>query len=560
MNEADKVDQQERLGFLRSALERDPSRPDLHLELGKALGESGDGDSAICCFQTALALNPGDAEIHLQLGLALKIKGDLEAGMQHLRSSLDLNAVQPEAWYKLGNCLLESGEPQAAASCYQTALSFKPHYPEALINLGNAMAAIGDLQGAIEAYQWSFSGGIQFPEAHNNLGNCLLKLGKTAEALASYREALTLRPDFAEAHNNLAGAHRRLGDLQAAAEAHRLALQLRPHSHEFRFAQAVTQLLAGDYANGLEHYESRFSRQIKPFKPDASPPAPLLAGEILACEQHILVVSEQGIGDTLQFIRYLKTLKDHGLDISFFTHSILHPLIEASGISTSLLTTAEANSFSEGAWVPLLSLPRLLKIRPDRPLITEPYLFTTEAAAARWKQILGADLQHEHRSEQRCLVGIHWQGNPEAEQSELRGRSLPLEAFSPLASERSCTFLSLQKGFGSEQLDGCSFRDRFVTCQQRVNETWDFVETAAMIANCDLIITSDTAVAHLAGGMGKRTWLLLHHVPDWRWGLEGEDTFWYPSMRLFRQREAGNWAELMQRVALELGRHPISRP
>jgi hypothetical protein len=201
-----------------------------------------------------------------------------------------------------------------------------------------------------------------------------------------------------------------------------------------------------------------------------------------------------------------------------------------------------------------------LQIRPDRPLITEPYLFTTEAAAARWKQILGADLPHEHRSEQGCLVGIHWQGNPVAEQAELRGRSLPLEAFSPLAAERACTFLSLQKGFGSEQLDGCSFRDRFDTCQLQVNETWDFVETAAIIAHCDLIITSDSAVAHLAGGMGKRTWLLLHQVPDWRWGLDGERTFWYPSMRLFRQREAGNWSELMQRVAAALGEHLTSRP
>jgi len=109
--------------------------------------------------------------------------------------------------------------------------------------------------------------------------------------------------------------------------------------------------------------------------------------------------------------------------------------------------------------------------------------------------------------------------------------------------------LSLQKGFGSEQLDTCSFKDRFVSCQDQINKTWDFLETAAIIANCDLVITSDTAVAHLAGGMGKTTWLLLKKVPEWRWGLEGDTTFWYPSMRLFRQRERGNWDEVMQRVA-----------
>jgi tetratricopeptide (TPR) repeat protein len=559
MPEATTTDQHECIRVLRSALERDPLRPDLHLGLGKALSECGDGDAAIFCFQTALALNPEDAEIHFQLGLALKVKGDLEAGMHHLRSSLNLNPAQPEAWYKLGNCLLESSEHESAASCYQTALSLRPDYPEALINLGNALAATGDLQAAVEAYQQSFSSGIQFPQAHNNLGNCLLKLGKTAEAIASYRDALTLRPDFAEAHNNLAGAHRKRGHLEEAAACHRLALQLRPDSDEFRFAQAITQLLAGDYGAGLELYESRFRRQIKPAKPDASPLTPPLTGEILAYKQHILVVSEQGIGDTLQFVRYLKVLENQGLNISFCTHSILHPLIEASGISNSLLSPAEASAFREGVWLPLLSLPRLLKIRPDRPLITEPYLSTTEAAATRWQQTLSADLQHAHRSEPRHLVGVHWQGNPEAEQAELKGRSLPLETFSALAAESCCTFLSLQKGFGSEQLDGCSFRDRFIGCQQQVNETWDFVQTAAIIACCDLIITSDSAVAHLAGGMGKTTWLLLQQVPDWRWGLEGEHTFWYPSTRLFRQREAGNWAEVMQRVATALGKHPFTR-
>ena len=127
--------------------------------------------------------------------------------------------------------------------------------------------------------------------------------------------------------------------------------------------------------------------------------------------------------------------------------------------------------------------------------------------------------------------------------------------FAPITSSRHISFLSLQKGFGSEQLETCSFKDRFVSCQDQVNETWNFLETAAIIANCDLVITSDTSVAHLAGGMGKTTWLLLKKVPEWRWGLGGDTTFWYPSMRLFRQRERGNWDEVMERVAQALQEH-----
>ena len=153
---------------------------------------------------------------------------------------------------------------------------------------------------------------------------------------------------------------------------------------------------------------------------------------------------------------------------------------------------------------------------------------------------------------QRPIIGINWQGNPDAETTFLKGRSLPLESFVTIIEKTTVTLLSLQKGFGSEQLAECSFCHRFVRRQEEINQTWDFVETAAIIANCDLVITSDTVVAHLAAGMGYPTWLLLSKVPDWRWGMEGDTSFWYPSMRLFRQRERGNWSEVMERVATAL--------
>ena len=150
------------------------------------------------------------------------------------------------------------------------------------------------------------------------------------------------------------------------------------------------------------------------------------------------------------------------------------------------------------------------------------------------------------------IVAINWQGNPSTETNQLRGRSLPLETFSTLASCENVSFLSLQKGFGSEQLESCSYRDKFISCQDQISESWDFLDTGAIIANCNLVVTSDTADAHLAGGMGKETWLLLQYVPDWRWGMEGDTSFWYPSMRIFRQKESGNWSEVLNQVAKEL--------
>ena len=206
----------------------------------------------------------------------------------------------------------------------------------------------------------------------------------------------------------------------------------------------------------------------------------------------------------------------------------------------------QANQFTTGKWLPLLSLPGYLQVRPDHPIVDTPYIKVPEQQVDQWQQKLAA--------EQRPIIGINWSGNswsaPLAKKEDWR--SLPLEAFAPIVEKTNVTLLSLQKGLGSEQLADSSLRHRFVGCQEDVHQTWDFVETAAIIANCDLIVTSDTAVAHLAAGMGHPTWLLLVAVPEWRWGVEGESSFWYPSMWLFRQREQGNWAEVMERVATAL--------
>ena len=305
--------------------------------------------------------------------------------------------------------------------------------------------------------------------------------------------------------------------------------------------------MSGDYASGWQRYEYRFQSKNAKEVLNAHPSCEQWNGEALTQGEKLLLVSEQGLGDTLQFMRYATALRNQGLSVSVCAPRKLHTLIQTSGIDPSPLTPKQANAFTEGHWIPLLSVPRLLEVSPSNPIITEPYIKTTAEMTAKWAEILSA--------EQLPIVGINWQGNPKTEKTGLRGRSLALETFAPITGSSQITFLSLQKGFGSEQLETCSFKDRFVSCQDQVNDTWDFLETAAIIANCDLVITSDTSVAHLAGGMGKTTWLLLHKVPDWRWGLDGDTTFWHPSLRLFRQRERGNWYGVMERVAQALQKH-----
>ena len=304
----------------------------------------------------------------------------------------------------------------------------------------------------------------------------------------------------------------------------------------------MVQLLSGEYLSGWKNYQSRWEKK-NPAKPHAQPEIPEWKGEPLQKGDKLLVISEQGLGDTIQFMRYIPYLKKQGIDVSFCAKAKLHNLIKASGIHPNPLTPEEAQIISEGKSIPLLSLPKYLGVNPQNPIINEPYIFPKDTLINKWKKNLD--------NENKPIIGINWQGNPNMERT-YRGRSLSLETFSSLLILNDIRLLSLQKGFGSEQLEDCSFRSEFVRCQKQVDTTWDFAENAAMIKSCDLVITCDTVVAHLAGGMGQPVWLLLKDIPYWTWGMKKEKTFWYPTMKLFRQQEKDDWEEVMRRISLKL--------
>ena len=463
--------------LLKKALQIKPEFPDALNNLGVALKEKGDFNSAIPCFQKAIKLKPDYAEAHTNLGNILLVQRELNSAIPYFQKAIKLKPDYAEAHYNLGVTLQEKGDLNSAIKSYQKAINLNPEYQNAYYNLGVALDEKGDLYSAIPCFQ----------------------------------KAIKLNPDYAEAHHNLAHAIFLIGD---------------------------------DYQKAWSHYEYRFKLAKKPFITHANPPIPKWQGENLKSNEQLLVVTEQGFGDTIQFMRYIPYLRQQGINVSFCAQTKLHDLIKASNIISKPLTIEEANEVKEGKWISLLSVPQFLNIAPDNPVINDPYIHSSIELNLKWKDLLN--------TEKKNIIGINWQGNPNAEIGGLRGRSFPLEIFSPIAENNDCKFLSLQKGFGSEQLETCSFKDQFVDCQDQVIKTWGFLETAAMIANCDLVITSDTSIAHLAAGMGKLTWCLLHYSPDWRWGLNGEKTFWYPTIKLFRQRQRNNWAEVIDKVAIEL--------
>jgi tetratricopeptide (TPR) repeat protein len=248
-----------------------------------------------------------------------------------------------------------------------------------------------------------------------------------------------------------------LGDLDAAMASYRVALQLRSNYPEAQKNLGMAELQFGDFQSGWIRYEYRFQVRSEISPLDAIPVCPRWDGRALGPDQRLLLVAEQGIGDTFQFMRYVLALKDQGFSVTLCAQAKLHSLIKASGIDSAPLTPEQASQISDGYWSPLLSVPGLLNVTSNNPIIAEPYIKTTVDLHQKWKQILAV--------ENRPVIAINWQGNPKYEKTNSVGRSLPLDTFAAIANQLNVSLLSLQKGFGSEQLDTCSFRKRFVGCQ-----------------------------------------------------------------------------------------------
>ena len=542
--------------FLKKSLDLNPNNPDVHNNLGIAFEDQGDISSAIACFKKAIELKLSFPEAHYNLGNAFKKIGELTATITSYRTALQFKPKYPEAHYNLGNALKEKGDLTAAINSYNTAIQFKPNYPEAHYNLGNALKEEGDLAAAINAYNTATELRLNFPEAHYNLGNAYLGMGDLTSAITAYKIAVQLKPNYPDAYNNLGNALKDTGDLSAAITEFNKLIKLQLENHESHLNLSLVLLLSGDYENGWYEYEWRTKPDKSSSRLHAVPNCNLWQGKSLNQKTKLLLVTEQGLGDTLQFLRYAKALKDQGINISLCALPRLHPLIQSSGIDPTPLTPEQANRVEDGFWSPLLSIPRHLKVTPSNPIVTEPYIKSKDELYTKWEDIL--------LSKGYPTIGINWRGNNN-DVSKLN-RNIQIRSFKKMFDAFSGDLLSLQRDLCDNELQHLR-RTSYITGAQleisRIadsNHPEDFLEYAAIIANCDLVITTGSTVAHLAAAMGIPTWVLLPKVPDWRWGLEGDTTFWYPSMRLFRQRERGNWDEVIERVAEALQEHFGERP
>lgn len=509
----------------------------------QAIGHQQGGrlNEAVAGFRRLIELSPADPEALSLLGEALLLQGDPQGAQHCFQQQLSLQADSLRGLLNLARALQHSGDPDAALDCLLHALLLHPHSADAHTAMGVALRARGDTEAALSCLLEALRLRPDNPQILLELGRVQADRGAFDLAASSFEAAVRVGPDLVDAWGNLGAARHVLGDLEGSAQASEQALRLQPDHANARSNLALVQLLRGEYALGLENFEHRFRTAVGAGLLCAQPPCPRWDGSPLQAHSQLLLVSEQGLGDTVQFMRYLPTLRAAGVAVRLCAPEPLHGLIRHASLDDSPLTPEQASKWNEGVWLPLLSLPRHLGASPRHPLESDPYIPLPSTRVLHWQSRL-ADAP-------RPIIGLNWQGNPRQETTSLRGRSLLLERFATVAECVGGSLLALQKGPGAEQRQDCTFADSFVACQDEVDGAWDFRDAVALISLCDLVITSDSCVAHLAGAMGHPTWLLLARVPDWRWGLEGDHTGWYPSLRLFRQRQSGDWHELMQRVA-----------
>lgn len=517
---------------LRVAATLRPNDASIPLNLGVSLRALGRGAEVAACFRRALELRPDYPEALINLGaVALEAKSFVESETLQ-RRALTLRPDLPEAHTGLGNVLMARELPAQAARSYRTALALAPERLDTASNLHAALVRLrawAEVLDNARAITDRHPGHAFGPFAE---GAALAGLGRYDEAIAAFRRALALDPLQHDAWAGIGNAHRALNRIAEALAAFRKAVLIGPENHAAGADLAFTQLVAGDFAAGLEGYETRWdcdaTLTIRP-----RPESPVWTGAAPLAGRTVLVQAEQGHGDTLQMLRYLPELARRAARVVLEVQPALATLL--AGLAEVTLITADAPRPPHDLHIPMMSLARafgtrLATIPPPAGLAVAP------ERRRRWAAALPAG---------RRLIGVVWAGNPKHVNDH--NRSIGLARFRPIIAAAPGLVVPLQP----ERAEGDA---ALLAGLPNIHDPRlvDFADTAAIIERLDLVITVDTAVAHLAGTLGRPVWTLLPFSPDWRWLLDRDDTPWYPSMRLFRQPAPEDWASVVTRVTAEL--------
>lgn len=556
----------EALSLYQQVISNDPGNFDALHGIGILYGQWGEYEQALRFIAAAGAVRPGDFSVHYNQGKALHELERLEEALSSYDRALALRPGYVPGYNNRGNVLKDLGRHEEALASYDRALSLKPDYVDAHNNRGNILQDLRRYEDAIASYETAIRVKADCAETYYNLGNALKELDRDEEVLAAYDKAISLRPDYAEAHCNrglvlhqlqrcdealgcydkaivlnpdYAEAYYNRGNVlkdlrryQDAVANFDRAIALRPEDIGAHFNKALVKLLLGDYETGWSLHEWRWKTEqhrdyLRNFKQD------LWLGDQPVAGRRILLHAEQGLGDVIQYARYAPMVAALGATTILEVPSPLVPLLET--LAGAITVIAAGSALPEfDLHCPLASLPLAFKTTVAAIPAEIPYLAADGQRRSEWRARLGSRRQRR--------VGLAWSGNPRHRND--RNRSISLRILEPLL-RLDCEYHSLQKELRDEDQTVLA---QYPNIRGHETELRDFADTAALVAELDLVITVDTSVAHLAGALGKEVWILLPYVADYRWMTERSDSPWYPSARLVRQHARGDWTGVIEDI------------
>ena len=501
-----------------------------------ARGEPGE---ALRLIGAAMASRAPTPQMLFDLGLAFNALNQHQKALDSFDLAIQLQPDFFEAHSNRGAMLAALERHDDAIESYRKAIAINPDFSDAHCNLGSALTHLQRYDEALASLDRTLALRADRPDALYNRGNALKPLQRYEEALASYDRAIALQPNHADAHNNRGQVLREMERYEEALESYDRALAIRPQHVMAHCNAAALRLLTGDFARGWTHYEWRWlKKSVIPMKRNFSQPA--WNGRDSIAGKTILIHSEQGLGDTIQFCRYVPMVAAHGGRVIFEVQKTLQAIMaQLAGAGRVIAKGSPLPAFD--LHCPLVSLPLAFGTRLETIPSTTGFLSVSAELATDWQSRLNGKPSPR--------IGLVWAGNPGHERD--RERSIGLRAFVPLLDTfgADVTFVSLQKDIRAE--DAALLRER-ADILDYGNMLEDFSDTAALMSQLDLIISVDTSVAHLAGAIGKPVWILLTYFPDWRWLLGRDDSPWYPTARLFRQDESRTWDGVIARVGQAL--------
>jgi tetratricopeptide (TPR) repeat protein len=507
-------------------------------QMGMIAYEAGQLDAAIGLIAQAVAERPDEAWFLSNLGVVLQKRGRLDEAAELHRRAIALQPDNAEAHNNLGAVLHQQGLFPDAYACYRRALEIAPDYVDALTNLGAALKAGKKYEDALACQRRAVELRPDYAEAHNNLGNALKELGRFEEAAASYERALALQPDSVITLTNQGIVLRELGRLDEEYACYAKAMTRAPDFPEAHWNHAFALMADGDFIRGWAEYEWRWRRTGARTPVEVWPhlALPFWAGDA-GNGRTILLWSEQGLGDCIQFARYAPLVQELGWRVILEVPDSQKSLLD---IFPGITVLGEGEDLPPvDMQCPLLSLPRLLGTTVETVPAAVPYLHPDPGLAAGWANRLAPYSGFR--------VGVVWRGNPLHHRD--RQRSMAPRWFSSCLDLPGLDVISLQVGAQPDEIAALGDGGRLLDASPHL---FSYAESAALIANLDLVVSVDTSVAHLAGALGKPVWALLDSNAEWRWMRHREDTPWYPTMRLFRQTTIGDWSAVMQSVRTEL--------